>query len=274
MSRARMSCLLAGATTVALLASVQSADAAPSLRPTLTASISAHGVVTMPRTIRPGRVKIAVTGHRGEELQLVKPRHGAGRTNLISDVAGIGVGKPRALEHDFALLGGALTGASFEQTVTPGTYYVIDANLARLTKNTITEVTVAGARVDAAAPALTGSISAIADMSWSGKPASIAHSGYLRFRNASSSTHFLVLSQLKPHATLADVRALLTAPDADPSTVFTGIETDSGVLSPGQQETLSYSLPKGRYAVLCFWPDDQTGMSHAAMGMVRLIELR
>jgi hypothetical protein len=33
-------------------------------------------------------------------------------------------------------------------------------------------------------------------------------------------------------------------------------------------------MPAGRYVVACYWPDDDTGMPHAFMGMFKLITLR
>jgi len=49
---------------------------------------------------------------------------------------------------------------------------------------------------------------------------------------------------------------------------------DTDVLSPGQSQTLTYTLPKGTYAEMCFFPDLKTGMPHAAMGMVRIVHLK
>ena len=44
-------------------------------------------------------------------------------------------------------------------------------------------------------------------------------------------------------------------------------------INPGLSETVSYNLPKGTYAELCFFPDPRTGEPHAFMGMVRIVTL-
>jgi hypothetical protein len=266
---------IAGITAATLLTSATVASASvPCERPTLTATIAADDTVALPATIHPGRVHIRVDGAVGEELQIVKPRHGATPADLARDVTEIGDGKPRDVERDFTELGGALTGASFIQTLDPGTYYALDSNSPTVTTTQITTITAHGSWQDAAVPKTTGSITAIKQMTWSNYPAAIGPAGYLDFTNASTDTHFLVLSQLQPGTTLAQVTAELNATTNPTTSVFTGIEIDSGVLSPGQRELLSYSLPKGLYAVLCFWPDDQTGIPHSLMGMVRLIAIR
>jgi hypothetical protein len=267
--------LIASVTVTALLAGTSVARASVSCgRPTVTATIGSNDTVALPTTIHPGRVHIRVDGAVGEELQVVKPRHGATRVDLAHDVAEIGDGKPQDIERDFVELGGALTGASFIQTLNPGTYYALDSNSSTVTPTQISTFTVRGTWQDAAIPKVTGSITAIKEMTWSKHPASIGRAGYLDFTNHSSGTHFVVLSQLQPGTTLAEVTAELNSASDPTTSVFTGTETDSGVLSPGQRELLSYSLPKGLYAVLCFWPDDETGIPHSLMGMVRLITIR
>jgi hypothetical protein len=267
--------LIASVTVTALFAGTSVASASVLCdRPTVTATIGSTDSVALPTTIRPGRVHIRVEGAAGEELQIVKPRHGATRVDLAHDVAEIGDGKPQDVERDFVELGGALTGASFIQTLDPGTYYALDSNSSTVTPAQITTLTVRGTWQDAAVPKITGSITAIKEMTWSNYPASIGPAGYLDFSNDSSGTHFVVLSQLQPGTTPAQVNAELNSTSDPATSVFTGTETDSGVLSPGQRELLSYSLPKGLYAVLCFWPDDETGIPHSLMGMVRLITIR
>ena len=50
--------------------------------------------------------------------------------------------------------------------------------------------------------------------------------------------------------------------------------TAVGVISPKYGETFHYSLPAGKYLIRCYWPDDDTGMPHAFMGMWKLIWLK
>lgn len=261
------------ATTLLCGISVAAASA-PCGRPAITATIAADDSVILPAELHPGRVQLNVRGAVGEELQIVEPRHRATKADLARDVAEIGEGKPLDLERDFVELGGALTGASFIQTLSPGTYYALDSNSPAVTTAQISTFTVHGSRQDAPLPKITGSVTAIKEMTWSDRPASIGPAGYLNFTNASTDTHFVVLSQLRKGTTLAEVNAELKSTTTPAASVFTGTEIDSGILSPGRRELLSYALPKGVYAVLCFWPDDETGIPHSLMGMVRLIVVR
>ena len=50
-------------------------------------------------------------------------------------------------------------------------------------------------------------------------------------------------------------------------------EQDSDIVSPGHAMALHLQLPAGHYALMCFFPDPQTGMPHAFMGMVRMVTL-
>ncbi len=46
------------------------------------------------------------------------------------------------------------------------------------------------------------------------------------------------------------------------------------VLSPGAELLATYQLPPGTYVLLCFVPDDRTGMPHGAMRMHRVVVVR
>jgi hypothetical protein len=46
------------------------------------------------------------------------------------------------------------------------------------------------------------------------------------------------------------------------------------VLSPGIRHAVDYDLPAGRYVLLCFIADESDGMTHAVMGMHKVIVLR
>jgi hypothetical protein len=46
------------------------------------------------------------------------------------------------------------------------------------------------------------------------------------------------------------------------------------VISPGHTIVWKYHAPKGRYLALCFYPDKDTGVPHAFMGMFALLNLK
>lgn len=70
---------------------------------------------------------------------------------------------------------------------------------------------------------------------------------------------------------VADVRAFLKNPKGPfPATD----QASSAVISPNVQYLWNYSVPKGRYVLLCFWPDLKTGSTHAEKGMIRAVTVR
>jgi hypothetical protein len=106
----------------------------------------------------------------------------------------------------------------------------------------------------------------------------LPHKGTLEFKDVShgsaKSPHFLDLLQVKKGTTRKQVVQALQSGDQQPSFVVpNGGTIGTDAISSGQKLTLTYKLPKGTYAALCFFPDPQTGMPHALMGMVRIITL-
>jgi hypothetical protein len=95
----------------------------------------------------------------------------------------------------------------------------------------------------------------------------------LAFLNESTDYHFVQLQQVKSGTTLAQVKAALRSNDqvGPPPFALSG-SYETGVVSPGHSQLSTYKLPKGLYALLCFWPDEH-GVPHALMGMVRLIRV-
>jgi hypothetical protein len=101
-------------------------------------------------------------------------------------------------------------------------------------------------------------------------------SGTILFKNKSTqSPHFLFLQHVKQNATRREVIKALNSggPGSGPNPFANGgVGTDA--LGMGKSQTLTYSLPRGTYAEMCFFPDLQTGMPHALMGMVRIVHLK
>jgi hypothetical protein len=87
----------------------------------------------------------------------------------------------------------------------------------------------------------------------------------------------LALLRAPTGTTFAQVMAALAAPpDATPppgGLAFTNLVPVGGVgyLSPGQTAWGVFDLAPGTYVALCFVPDRETGMPHAAMGMVAVV---
>jgi len=92
------------------------------------------------------------------------------------------------------------------------------------------------------------------------------------WNRATDSPHFLILQHVATGTTRAQVMAALQSPNP-PTFVRAGMR-QTGTLSPNHWQTLTYSLPKGTYVEMCFFPDPKTGMPHALMGMVRIVTLK
>jgi hypothetical protein len=101
-------------------------------------------------------------------------------------------------------------------------------------------------------------------------------SGTVTFHNtATNSPHFMFLQHVKPGTTRKHVIKALNSTSNSPQPSFALKGTlGTDVVSPGHEMTLSYSLPKGTYAEMCYFPDLQTGMPHALMGMVLIVHLK
>jgi hypothetical protein len=237
--------------------------------------IAPDGSIRAPSVMSAGVTHLTVTGAAGEALQLVAPRHGETAATLVRDYQHFaGTGLPASTERDFRFVGGSFTGTDLYLYLPAGTYYAFDAGQPTVSAEHVAVVHVRGAAAQVTLPSVTGSIAAIRRDTWAERPTAIGPSGHLLFANASSDTHLVNLLQLRRGTTLAQVKAALADPDADVSTLSTGVYIECGVLSPGGVELVSYTLAPGTYAVLDLWPDDRTGRPHSALGMVRLIQVR
>jgi hypothetical protein len=98
-------------------------------------------------------------------------------------------------------------------------------------------------------------------------------SGTVRFVNQADQPHFLVLQRVKAGTTKAQVRKYVNSGSQANPPWGLRASADTGVLSPGKSQLVSYDLPAGKYLAMCFWPDYFTGMPHFAMGMWKLVTL-
>ena len=89
-------------------------------------------------------------------------------------------------------------------------------------------------------------------------------------RNAGSQIHEVVVARLKPGATVSDVAHWADHPIGTAATGPVPDEEIAGVteLAPGGRARMHADLRPGRYALLCFLPDDaHPGTSHLHQGM-------
>jgi len=120
-------------------------------------------------------------------------------------------------------------------------------------------------------PATSATVVAREDRRWGGNATLPSH-GTIKFANhAKVSPHFVVLAHVKDGTTRQQVIDSFSSPNP-PDFALPG-EQDSDIVSPGHAMALHLQLPAGRYALMCFFPDPETGMPHAFMGMVRMVTL-
>jgi hypothetical protein len=252
-----------------------------------TVSITGTGsklVVTGPVQWRPGAVRIEAVSHGGEqEFTLLRFHPGYSYARFLADGArasGKGAAAAAAMRRVFAdteFLGGANvfpgTPASFTVTVRPGTYY-----LGAMTgRPSFRRITVAGAPAGPA-PSTAATVTAY-DFGFRTSAATLPAHGTITIRNTGKQIHRLLFEPVKAGTTRAQLGAYLRTTGGrpygpPPSFARRGPQVGTAMISPGQTVELSYSLPAGRYALLCFQPDSDTGKPQALEGMYGVTTLR
>jgi hypothetical protein len=272
--RRSISTLLVSAAAAVGLVLTAAAPANASTCATVQVDITSSGAVHMAHHIPAGYLKLDVDGPGGHTLQLARPKHGASVGRLIADNTALSTtGKANGIERDFVAVGGSETGTDLWVRLPHGTYYAFDQAATTLTRSKVAVVHVGGSYVVADRPHVAAVITAVGEMSWAKRPKHIPSHGVMAFLNESSDYHFVDLQQIKEGTTLAKVKAALASPNQQGAPDFAlGGSYSTGALSPSHTQLSTYKLPKGLYALLCFWPDEN-GVPHALMGMVRLIRV-
>lgn len=252
----------------------------------LSVTISKSAFKATPHSLRTGRVNLSLSAKGGEaEFQIAKFAKGYSFKKFLKDYEAANTAPPkqalkalhRAVANSTfyggldATPGNKVTGS----TVLPkaGSYVIYQdgEKPAHPTTLTVRGPSTKGAKVstDATVKARSGSRF--------GGDSQLPATGTLEFKNVSKgstkSPHFLQLQHVADGTTKKDIEDYFASgSDAPPSFMLDG-SANLDVVSPGLSETLDYSLPKGTYAELCFFPDLKTGMPHAAMGMIKIVTL-
>lgn len=274
--RSRLIAVLAATAALGLSVATVSAANATTASSTLHVTVSTAGTVSAPHHVHAGLVRFDLEGAAGHALQLARPKHGASAKTLVADLLLVETkGDPTSIERDFTALGGASVspGSDFWQVLHAGTYYLIDVADQNPSVSDVGVLHVSGHTDTRAVPRSPNEVRAVHDMDWASHPASVRAHGVLRFDNDATEWHVVWLYQVKPGVTRDQILEVLQGGDASTILVANGGVYSTGVLSPGTSQLSTYDLPKGHYALLCFWPG-KDGVPHAAMGMVRTIELR
>jgi hypothetical protein len=98
--------------------------------------------------------------------------------------------------------------------------------------------------------------------------------GRIQVRNVSDTIHLMVMIPVRPGTTDAEVQAWF---DSDPQTRppwrIDGPGAGVELLSPGVHVRFDYRLPAGTYLLMCFAPDEVSGIGHHMSGMHEVVML-
>jgi hypothetical protein len=132
-------------------------------------------------------------------------------------------------------------------------------------------LTVSGPVAKRAAVHSTATVTTTNAKRFSGATVLPAH-GTLTFKDkATNSPHMLIIQHVKAGTTRKQVVDYFNAGvDTPPPWGLPG-GANAAIVSPGQSMTVNTDMPAGTYFETCFFPDLQTGMPHAFMGMVRIV---
>lgn len=272
--------IAAGAVTTA---TVSAADAATN-PPTIKVFVTKTHTVRMATSMRPGVHRFVVRSGKEAGFQIAKLAPGYSKAEVSRDVnkSMNAQGQPdlkalKRFEKHATFLGGVSSAPGHRGVMyvdlPRGRYVALDTNLRVEKPGKLLSFTVGGHRLDARMPKAS-TLKVVDEITFKGAW-KIPHAGLLDFDNRSVDNHFVEFAKLAQGKTMKDVRAWMKksakGEDAGPPPVDMSVQpADSGVVSPGHRMTMRYSLPRGHYVLLCWWPDaDMGGMPHAFMGMYR-----
>jgi hypothetical protein len=246
---------------------------------------SAQGIHLSDTKIRPGNTMFKVAPHgRGGDLQVLRLRQGYSLTQAFTDIGKAFQGDIPSIKrvdknivfyggNSMSPRGGKATfwGVNLDKT---GTYYVLNVD-----NNKLTTLKVKGTHQRRALPSTSGKINmadaadGVTNVFKPGKH--IARHGFMSTTNKAEEPHFVDLLHVKKSTTNKQVRDYFSsgAPGQPPFAAKDGAAAATGVISPGKRFVWSYSLPRGKFLVTCFWPSKLSGMPHAFMGMWKLFNI-
>lgn len=278
------SLVLATSGTLAAVSTSASGAVARSTTPTTPVHIARDRTLTMDQNLTPGVRRLVVTSVRNSGFQIVQAHPGYSKSRFTRDAFRAflkgRVPALKRLEANVTFLGGVASGPHAPGVMwvdlPTGRYWAFDSAPNRIDPAKILTLRVSGTENQGTAPS-TATLRAIHMHTWAPRPATIGHRGNLTLRNDATENHFLVLAKLAKGKTIRDfaawVRKVKHGSQAPPPIDFRHA-VNTGIVSPGHEFTLRYSLPRGRYVMVCFFPDaDHGGIPHALEGMFRGIRL-
>lgn len=226
-------------------------------------------------TVHAGRILFtARTRDGGHTLQVARLRNGYTIDQVGQDIEKALRGDVPAVQrvdNGVSFRGGVETHPArpgrFSTVLRAGHYLVLDQSGGGLARLTVT-----GSHVRRVHASHHGTVTAFS-YGFGSSPRALTAHGWIRLSNQSEQPHFVEFQRVKPGTTASMVRKTLAADASGTPSWTLKANLSSGVISPGNTEVMHVDLPAGRYVLLCWWPDDKTGMPHALMGMWKLVTL-
>lgn len=275
----RISLVLAAAAAALLVPAP--AQAAPVS--TVSVAVTADGF-DAPEAVAPGAVTLDVSTSdpEGAWIGLVRLRSGVSLDTYLADLTTAFADGPdagaasRRIEREVVAHGGLAVlhgrSATSSQYLAPGTYHLIDykevgrPGLAAKVR----ELRVSGRWTGPAASASAQVVMySTVDGARFAAPARLAEGEPLRVTNLSRQLNEAILMPLRDGLDGEDVRKWFG--DMGSAYPFTGNPSGMVVLSPGLTQVVDLDLPAGRYALVSWAHDYETGRFHTEQGMVAVV---
>jgi hypothetical protein len=246
---------------------------------TVTITSSKSGLTLSTTKFRPGRTtfKLERGSHGRGLVQVLRLRKGYSQAAANRDFGKAfgptsDVHAVRRIDKNVVFYGGMSTpakGAPANRWAVDidhtGTYLVVN-----LDQQTVSTFRAKGTHQRRSWPSPDGRLNIARGNVW--KPGSTnPNRGWMNTTNNATEPHFVELMHVKNGTTVDDVMNALNG-GPDPSAADHA-STGTGIISPGHAFRWKYSLPKGEYASMCFFPSKTNGMPHAMMGMVAVFPL-
>jgi hypothetical protein len=274
---------VSGVLVASVLPGVGVATAYAAGAPTTRVTVTGDRHVQMPTQLRPGVRRLVVDSARMSDLQIIKPHAGYTKREFVRDVRTMfeDAEVMKRFEASADLVGGVSSTRNRNGVMwarlTTGKYWMLDVATQQIRKGRILTVRVGGESVGGVLPLRTR-IRAVNEVDFGPAPRVIRQSGILTLRNDSAQNHFFSAAKLKRGKTMADFRAWvedLMAGNERPAPVRWNVGFDSGVVGPDMAMAMQYRVPRGRYVLMCWWPDaEMDNMPHVFMGMYRSLRVR
>ncbi|SEM42429.1 hypothetical protein [Streptacidiphilus jiangxiensis] len=244
---------------------------------------------TLPREVRAGFVtfEVSTKDANGHDLQGVRLHKGVTQAQLIADIrlavspdpktAAKGI---RQVQRDATLVGGAAVEPStvVDDTIPlcAGTYWFFDFGqffVPNAPPPVFHRLDVKGPFRDWL-PKVDGEIDQVDTKAGPRfvSPDKLMDGGTYLVRNKAPEIHELMFQRVKPGTTNRDLTVFLTTGKGQ-NPFAEAVSRGLAAQSPGRFQLLSFHPKKGSYALLCFIPDDKSGIPHAFLGMHKVVKL-